>query len=88
MVTFSLVCSSCSKVVASTDLAVVVLGSSSCSVVISSDDASVVTGSSLGMSVVDVFVVSNIVIVVVVMGSGSKGGAGAHETPAASSRLI
>jgi len=64
----------------------VVLDSSSCSVVISSEDASVVTDSFLGMSVV--VVVSNIVIVVVGTGSGSKGGAGAHEIPAASSRVI
>ena len=57
---------------------------------ISSDDASVVTDSSLGMSgvVVVVVVVSDTVVVVVGMGSGSKGGAGAHEIPAASSRVI
>ena len=87
VVTSSLVSSPCSNVVTSTELAVVVLGSCFSSVVISSGCLSVVTDSSFGMSVV-VVVVSDIVIVVVGTGSGSNGGAGAHETPAASSRLI
>merc|ERR1711983_317792 len=86
VVTFSLNSSSGSNVVISTEVTVVVLVSCFCCVLISSDCACVVISFSTCISVVVSII--GCVVVVVDTGSGSNGGAGAHETPAASSRLI